>query len=193
MRKNTVAGTETKTRVLTVVQESAVDLLVAGKNDTETAAALSLHRATVTRWRLYCPEFQSALAVRRAANWGTAADRLGALMPKALDRIAEALDSTDAAARTAAAFNVIRLAGPLPLVPAEPVSAEEILRRQVEAERDHLRSRSHDFDLSETLSYGLPNFDDHLANMRTRLDKLADSGHVEALDAEAVPEVETKQ
>jgi hypothetical protein len=40
-------------------------------------------------------------------------------------RITEALYSMDAAARTAAEFNVVRLAGPLPLVPAEPISAAE--------------------------------------------------------------------
>jgi hypothetical protein len=190
MRKDSTSVTEAK--ALTVAQESAVDLLVAGKNDTETAATLSLHRATVTRWRLYSPEFQAALAERRAAVWGSAADRLRSLMPKALDRIAEALDGTDAAARTAAAFNILRLACPLPLVPSEPVSADEIVRRKVEAERDHLRSRSHDFNLADVLSYGLPNFDDHLASMGARLDYLAGSDVVVTSDSELVAEAESK-
>jgi hypothetical protein len=94
------------------------------------------------------------LAERRAEVWGSSADRLRTFLPKALDRIAEALDSPDAAARTAAAFNIVRIAGQLPLVPAEPVSADEIVRRKVEAERDHMRSRSGDFDLTETLRVG---------------------------------------
>ena len=47
---------------LTLAQQNAVDLLAAGKNDTETADALKLNRVTVTRWRLYSPEFRAALA-----------------------------------------------------------------------------------------------------------------------------------
>jgi hypothetical protein len=126
---------ESKVVALSVAQESAVDLLIAGKNDTETAAALGLNRVTVTRWRLHGPEFQAALAERRAEVWGSSTDKLRALLPKAIDRAAEVLDSP-------AAFNVLKLAGPLPLVPAEPTSADEIVQRKVEAERDHMRIRA---------------------------------------------------
>ena len=53
---------------LTLAQQNAVDLLAAGKNDTETAELLKLTRVAVTRWRLYSPEFRAALAVRRAGH-----------------------------------------------------------------------------------------------------------------------------
>src|SRR3954471_10045894 len=80
---------------LTLPQQSAVDLLAGGKNDTETADALQLNRVTVTRWRLYSPEFRAALADRRAAVWGASADRLRALLLKALGVLADALESGD--------------------------------------------------------------------------------------------------
>jgi hypothetical protein len=191
MRKDSTAGTETKVKALTVAQNSAVDLLVAGKNDTETAAALGLHRVTVTRWRLYSPEFQAALSERRAALWGGFADKLRALLPKAIERADEALDSPDAPTRTAAAFNILKLAGPLPLVADEPVSADEIVRRKVEAERDHMRS-SGDY-LADTFYYQLPAFDSHLENMQARLDWLADDSGDESQDTESDSDGEAQQ
>lgn len=119
---------------LTLAQQSAVDLLAAGKNDTETADALKLNRVTVTRWRLYSPEFRGALADQRAAIWGASADRLRALLPKALDTLADVLEQADAADRVTVALAVLKLAGPLPLVPTEPADPEDILRREVERE-----------------------------------------------------------
>lgn len=56
--------------VLTLAQHNAVDLLASGKTDTETAELLNLHRTTVTKWRLYSPDFQAALNIRRAETWG---------------------------------------------------------------------------------------------------------------------------
>jgi hypothetical protein len=78
-------------RTPTLPQLNAIDLLAAGKTDTETAAALELHGTTVTKWRLYDPVFQAALNRRRAEIWGAAADRLRSLVPKALDVLAAAL------------------------------------------------------------------------------------------------------
>ena len=115
---------------LTLPQQSAVDLLAAGKNDTETADALKLNRVTVTRWRLYSPEFRAALSVRRAEVWGAAADRLRALVPKALDALADALEHADD--KVTVALAVLKLAGPLPVVPSDSIDPEEYVREQVE-------------------------------------------------------------
>src|SRR5512142_1607768 len=117
---------------LTLMQQNAVDLLAAGNNDTETADALKLHRVTVTRWRLYSPEFRAALAAQRAAIWGASADRLRALLPKALDTLADALEHADD--KVTVALAVLKLAGPLPLVPTDPADAEEILLLDVNRE-----------------------------------------------------------
>ena len=95
-------------RPLTVAQLNAIDLLAQGKTDTDTAAALGVHRVTVTRWRLYSPEFQAALNARRRELWATSADKLRGLAPKALDVLAEELDGPDA---LKAAAVILKLAG----------------------------------------------------------------------------------
>jgi hypothetical protein len=154
---------------LTLAQQNAVDLLAAGKNDTETAGALELNRVTVTRWRLYSPEFRAALAAQRAAIWGASADRLRALLPKAIDTLADALDSADDAERVNVALAVLKLAGPLPVVPNEPTDPEDILRRAVEEERERIRDRDDELDVMD----GLPDYDDHIKAVRQRLALMA--------------------
>jgi hypothetical protein len=151
---------------LTLAQQNAVDLLAGGKNDTETAKALGLNRVTVTRWRLYSPEFRAALADRRAAVWGASADRLRALLPRAIDTLAEALGRPG---QVKTALAVLKLAGSLPPPPSEPTDPDEVVRRTVDAERQHARERDDDFD---ELS-GLPGYDDHVKAVRNRLARLA--------------------
>jgi hypothetical protein len=153
---------------LTLAQQSAVDLLAAGKNDTETADALKLNRVTVTRWRLYSPEFRAALADQRAAIWGASADRLRALLPKALDALADALEHADD--KVTVALAVLKLAGPLPLVPSAPTDPEEYVREIVEHERERIRSSS---DESLDLMLNRPPYSDHLETVRKRLSRMA--------------------
>jgi hypothetical protein len=76
---------------LTVAQQSAIDLLLAGKTDGETAEAVSVHRVTVTKWRLYDPWFQAELSRRRHELFGAAAERLRAMVPQALTIVEEEL------------------------------------------------------------------------------------------------------
>ena len=91
---------------LTLPQQNAVDQLAAGKNDTETAEVLGLHRVTVTRWRLYDPAFQAELNRRRAELWGSAIDRFRSLVPKALAALDKALTSGHLPAEMKAAAEV---------------------------------------------------------------------------------------
>ncbi|VTU02246.1 Conserved domain protein OS=Carboxydothermus hydrogenoformans (strain Z-2901 / DSM 6008) GN=CHY_0839 PE=4 SV=1 [Gemmataceae bacterium] len=160
--------TESSAHGLTVAQQSAVDLLAAGKNDTETAAALNLSRVTVTRWRLYSPEFRAALTDRRAAVWGAAADRLRTLLPRALDTLADALERGDDKVNVALA--VLKLAGPLPLVPTGPTDPEDIVRDAVQQERDRIRTNR---DNAVDRLNGLPDYDSHAKAVRKRLAQLA--------------------
>ena len=83
---------------------------------------------SVTRWRLHSPAFQAALAERLAAVWGAAADLLSAVLPTAVDALADALNDPDHPARTAVALAVLKLAGPLPVVPAGPTHPDEVVR-----------------------------------------------------------------
>ena len=154
---------------LTLTQQNAVDLLAAGKNDTDTAAALSLNRVTVTRWRLYSPEFRAALADQRAAIWGASADRLRSLLPKALDLLSEAIEDADASDRVAVALAVLKLAGPLPVIPTDPTDAEEYVRQQVDRERERARNTNEDLDEM----YDLRPTADHQKTVRKQLARLA--------------------
>jgi hypothetical protein len=96
-------------RRLTVKQENAIDMLVMGGTDSEVAEGIGVHRVTVTRWRLYDPQFEAELNARRKAIWGSAVDRLRALLPRAIDALEAELD--DGRHRTRAAVSVLQLAG----------------------------------------------------------------------------------
>jgi hypothetical protein len=120
---------------LTLAQQNAVDLLAAGKSDSEAAATLGLSRPTVSKWRLYCPTFQAALHARRAEIWGAAGDRLRSLVPKALDVLADILGaSKDESTRSRVALQILHLSQ---LSPAAAqigsTDAEQIVAARVKA------------------------------------------------------------
>lgn len=98
-----------ETRQLTLVQERAADLLVAGQRDQDVAEAVGVTRQTVNGWRHHDPAFIAALNVRRRRLWETAVAQLRALVPRALDVLAAELDHGDD--RLKAALAVIKLAG----------------------------------------------------------------------------------
>jgi hypothetical protein len=126
---------------LTLPQQNAVDLLAGGKNDTQVAGLLKLSRVTVTRWRLYSPEFQAALNRRRAEVWGTGVDRLRSLIPQALDVLGEALTNGDQAAKLKAAGMVLEIARLPDPAPSGPTSAEDIIAAQVKERYSARRTR----------------------------------------------------
>jgi hypothetical protein len=94
---------------LTIAQLNAVDCLASGKDDAETAAAVGVTRQTVNGWRNHHPAFIAALNARRLDIWGEAADRLRALLPKAVAALETALSREEPDWR--AAVQVIELAG----------------------------------------------------------------------------------
>jgi hypothetical protein len=95
--------------MLTTEQENAIDLLVSGTSDRETAAAVGVSRQTVCGWRNHHPAFIAALNARRLAVWGGSGDRLRALLPTALDCLEGAI--TGEASDWKAAAKVVKLAG----------------------------------------------------------------------------------
>jgi hypothetical protein len=134
MSKNgTVVYAREHKRGLTLAQQSAVDLLAGGKNDTQAAELLGLSRTTVTKWRLYDPEFQAAL------------DRLRALIPKALDVLAAGLECNHLPRQVKAAAEVLRLARlPSAALGIGLTSAEEIVRQVVSRQRERAPDRLDD-------------------------------------------------
>jgi hypothetical protein len=141
VKKPTPNGTPVYTRqhsgTPTLPQLNAIDQLVTGKTDTQTAAALGLHRTTVTKWRLYDPVFQAALNRRRAEIWGAAADKLRSLVPKALDVLAAALETQVGCRDFKAAVAVLRLASPAAgALAVGPTDPDEIVRQVVRERRE---------------------------------------------------------
>ncbi len=100
---------DTTRHELTVVQLNAVDLLVIGKTDQETAEAVGVTRQTVNGWRNQNPYFQAELNRQRQVLWGGAVDQLRALLPRAVAVLAEELDGGNDRVRVA--VDLLRLGG----------------------------------------------------------------------------------
>ena len=94
---------------LSIDQQNAIDLLVQGKTDQETADEAGVHRVTVTKWRNYHPAFQAALNQRRKDLWAESVDQLRGLLPKALQVLANKLDDDKASVQ--AALAILKLSG----------------------------------------------------------------------------------
>lgn len=98
-------------RKLTIQQQNAIDILVTGCSDKDTADKVGVNRSTITRWRLYHPAFQAELNAQRAAVWGTAKEKLRSLIPEAVDILAQALHDPDNEDRAKLALDLIKAVG----------------------------------------------------------------------------------
>jgi hypothetical protein len=157
---------------LTLPQRSAVDLLAAGKTDTEAAGLLGLHRTTISKWRLYDPLFQAALNRRRAEVWESGIDRLRALIPQALEVLAGEMADPDNPDRVKAAVALLKLA---PLTPEAlapgPADPGEIIRH-IAARRRELKPSK--FENLEDLRQGRPGLEDECYEIQLELEQRAD-------------------
>ena len=72
-----------RTNGLSHQQLLAVEHLLIGHNDTETAKDIGVARETVTRWRLYDAAFRDRLDERRRELWAGAVDAVRAILPQA--------------------------------------------------------------------------------------------------------------
>ena len=180
--KTTKPADPTNTNELTPRQLAAVDLLAAGRNDTETAAAIGVNRVSVTRWRCYGPQFRAELARRRSDIWGSAAARLQALIPKAIDTLAAALENGPPEDRPALALTLLKLVPP-PAAPVGSTDPEEYVQADCEREREEFRTV---FDEMSDDAEGLPGYAEHLERVRKRLSELeADTEAVSTINSEA--------
>jgi len=80
---------------LSIEMPNAIDLLIVGKTDQETADAVGVTRQTIHTWRTSHLLFQSELEQACGALWRLSAERLRGLMSRALNNIAIAIDEGD--------------------------------------------------------------------------------------------------
>ncbi len=100
-----------KTRQLSIEQQNAVDLLVCGKSDAETAAAVGVSRQTVNAWRNHDAEFIAALNRQREALWSASQDALRAAADSAVQVLVNGLQSADPRLAMSAAVHILKSAG----------------------------------------------------------------------------------
>src|SRR5713101_3507375 len=131
-RQETTKADTTEQWALTPQQEMAVDLLATGKTVTDTAAALSVSRQTVSEWLNRHPGFQAALNSRRQELWAGMADTLRGLLPRALEVLKCELEGETP---LPAAVHVLKACGlygaPAPHGPTEVEDAVLAQRRRV--------------------------------------------------------------
>ena len=80
---------------LSVEQLNAIDILVQGRTDQETADTVDVARETVTRWRNDNPHFTAELNRQHSLIWGDSHDRLRALANKAVGVLETSLGVSD--------------------------------------------------------------------------------------------------
>ena len=101
-----------KTRQLSIEQQNAIDLLIQGKSDRETAEAVGVSRQTVTNWRNNNAEFIAELNKQRKAVWGAQVDRIRHLISASLDVLEDdLLNGEDKQLRQKAAIHILQAVG----------------------------------------------------------------------------------
>ena len=97
---------------LTVMQEKAIRLLMAGLNDGAVADQLGLARQTVNNWRHNDAAFAARFNVERQALWSTHREKLRSLVVQAVNVLSEDMDTrTERRLRQSAAIHVLKAVG----------------------------------------------------------------------------------
>lgn len=82
-------------QTLSIEQEKAIELLIAGKNDREVSEALNVNRSTVNQWRNHDSLFIAELNKRRKELWNTAQEKIASLFNKSVEVIEKGLESPE--------------------------------------------------------------------------------------------------
>ena len=96
---------------LTPQQETAIDLILAGKNDREVAESIGKSRSTINVWRNQDPLFMATLNDRRQQVRGSQLSRLNTLVSDAVDVLQDGLHDEDIKVRIVAAVHILKAAG----------------------------------------------------------------------------------
>jgi hypothetical protein len=107
--KATKADKSRRWKALSQAQLNAIECLLSGMTDTETAAdpRVNVTRQTVWEWRVNDVLFRAELQQRRATLWSASAERLRGLLGKAIENITQAIESGD----EAASWNLLKCVG----------------------------------------------------------------------------------
>lgn len=97
---------------LSVRQQSAAELLAAGKSDGDAATLVGVSRQTVQKWRTRHPGFVAELNRIRAGLWREGLDKLRSLVPTALRALEEVMTDPKHPDRVRAAGKLLDFAGP---------------------------------------------------------------------------------
>ena len=96
---------------LTPQQETAIDLILTGKNDREVAQTIGKSRSTVNTWRNHDPRFIATLNDRRQQVWGGQLNRLNNLVIEAVDVLQDGLHDSDIKVRIVSAVHILKATG----------------------------------------------------------------------------------
>lgn len=102
-------GYQPPTYELSADQAAALDLLLSGQTVTAAAAAVGVARETVSRWRNSDPAFMGAYNAALQSAYDATTARLLDARGKALDKLADLLDSEDEATALKAAAALLRV------------------------------------------------------------------------------------
>jgi hypothetical protein len=128
----TIAVTATscyKAKDVSLQQERAIEVLVAGGTHGRAAEAAGCHRVTVTRWANYDPDFIAEINRRRAEVWTEVADQLQRAVRRSVEVVVAALEGPEPS--LPAALAILRMGAFDSLMRAVPVggptTAAEVL------------------------------------------------------------------
>ena len=120
-------------------QRTAVDLLSSGRTLTDTAAALSVDRWTVSQWLNHSAPFQASLNSRRQQLWSDIVEGVRGLLPQALAVLQEEL-TREGPGRLQAAVHVFKMVNLYGQVgpPVGPMTLEAAEQAQIQREIERI-------------------------------------------------------
>jgi hypothetical protein len=107
--KATKSDKSRRWKPLSQAQHNAIECLLSGMTDTDTAAdpRVNVTRQTVWGWRVNDVLFRAELQQRRATLWSASAERLRGLLGKAIENITQAIESGN----ESASWNLLKCVG----------------------------------------------------------------------------------
>ena len=128
--------------------QTAIDLIVAGRNLQETADAIGVQRPTVSHWLNHHCGFQAALNRRREELWADLTDGLRALAPTALEVLKRELEGATPLPAALAILKAVGLTS-ANLRPTGPTTVEAVLAEQRQREMERTATAITEADVAQ--------------------------------------------